>query len=680
MFADDLLLFGEASTKQAECMMDCLDRFCIASGEKVSADKSSLFFSPKVPISTKSAIQDITQMRITTDIGKYLGFPLSRKRKPQETFQYILDRVNSKLANWKANSLSMAGRITLANSVISAVPLYPMQVSQIPISICKEIERLQCNFIWGNSNPHGYHNLSWDALRQPKLCGGLGCKNLVSMNQAFGCKLAWQIVSGSNNLWSEVLCKKYLYREEDRLLHAKIGDSQLWRFICKQERFVESGTKWRIRDGRSVRFFIDIWILLGERIQDHCIRQLSVTEKGSFVSDWIINGAWDYAQLGSIVSCDIIRRLFAFPPPSVDAGNDLMIWGGSRTGIFSVKSAYHFIEKPNEMLAHPCFKLLWKWQGAERIRTFMWLAFQNKLPTNEWRSKWSSSSALCSYCNSQVESLIHILRDCSFARNMWVSLVNPCAYSSFFSAQLRDWFHLNLKNEIGQTDHFSWDLVFGVGIWMLWNWRNRSVFNSEFVRPLSPSAVLLRMIHQFVIVDRPGGNVASNSSDHSVWQPPMQDWIKVNVDGAVSLNRSSARCGGVLRDSTGSWVTGFSSYLGICEPQEAEEWALLKGLQLAWNLGLRRVLAETDCKNLYDLLIRDCEECSLSSMVQQIKEFSQRPWDLRFILISRCQNKVADQLAKDCCLQSNFIDSCPPSLRSLVLQDCMGFNSPPSSF
>ena len=80
-------------------------------------------------------------------IGKYLGCPLSRKRKPRETFQYIIDRVNSKLAVWKTSSLSMAGRITLAKSIISSVPMYPMQVTQISLSICKEVERLQCNFI-----------------------------------------------------------------------------------------------------------------------------------------------------------------------------------------------------------------------------------------------------------------------------------------------------------------------------------------------------------------------------------------------------------------------------------------------------------------------------------------------------------------------------------------------------
>lgn len=47
-FADDLLLFGEASEKQIDCMLQCLDLFCSSSGQKVNRAKSSIFFSRNV--------------------------------------------------------------------------------------------------------------------------------------------------------------------------------------------------------------------------------------------------------------------------------------------------------------------------------------------------------------------------------------------------------------------------------------------------------------------------------------------------------------------------------------------------------------------------------------------------------------------------------------------------------
>lgn len=44
-FADDLVLFAEASTNQTYIINDCLEEFCISSGQKVSRAKSKVFVS-----------------------------------------------------------------------------------------------------------------------------------------------------------------------------------------------------------------------------------------------------------------------------------------------------------------------------------------------------------------------------------------------------------------------------------------------------------------------------------------------------------------------------------------------------------------------------------------------------------------------------------------------------------
>ena len=43
-FADDMLLFIEASMTQIENLAQCLDMFCSASGQKVSVAKTRFFF------------------------------------------------------------------------------------------------------------------------------------------------------------------------------------------------------------------------------------------------------------------------------------------------------------------------------------------------------------------------------------------------------------------------------------------------------------------------------------------------------------------------------------------------------------------------------------------------------------------------------------------------------------
>jgi len=47
-FADDLILFAEASLSQIRVVCKVLERFCEASGQKVSLAKSLIFFSDNV--------------------------------------------------------------------------------------------------------------------------------------------------------------------------------------------------------------------------------------------------------------------------------------------------------------------------------------------------------------------------------------------------------------------------------------------------------------------------------------------------------------------------------------------------------------------------------------------------------------------------------------------------------
>ena len=53
---------------------------------------------------------------------------------------------------------------------------------------------------------------------------------------------------------------------------------------------------------------------------------------------------------------------------------------------------------------------------------------------------------------------------------------------------------------------------------------------------------------------------------------------------------SIATAGGALRDWNGDWLGGFSVQLGTCSEFEAEPWAALHGLRLAWEQGIRRHL------------------------------------------------------------------------------------------
>ncbi|KAF7801766.1 ribonuclease H [Senna tora] len=125
------------------------------------------------------------------EIGRYLGANITHGRQTRKNFNHILDKIQNRLASWKANCLSMAGRATLLQSVISTTPLFQMQHSTIPKGIIDEIEKLERAFLWGSTpDKRKLHQISWSKISTPKNAGGLGIRSLKNMNTAFLYKLA----------------------------------------------------------------------------------------------------------------------------------------------------------------------------------------------------------------------------------------------------------------------------------------------------------------------------------------------------------------------------------------------------------------------------------------------------------------------------------------------------------
>lgn len=83
----------------------------------------------------------------TNDLCKYLVIPIVHRRMSKQSYAFVVDKVRKKLSGWKARTLSLAGRVTLAQSSIMSILGYVMQTSLIPIAVCDEVERLCRSFI-----------------------------------------------------------------------------------------------------------------------------------------------------------------------------------------------------------------------------------------------------------------------------------------------------------------------------------------------------------------------------------------------------------------------------------------------------------------------------------------------------------------------------------------------------
>ncbi|MCH87824.1 ribonuclease H, partial [Trifolium medium] len=151
-FADDLILFREASILQMNVISSCLSVFCGASGAGVSIEKTKMLVSTNVNSNRERELSNISGFDLTSDFGKYLGVPIIHGRKKKSLYEFIIEKVRKRLSSWKAKNLTFAARITLTRSVLAALPTYVMQTTLLPQGVCNKIEKLMRNFIWGSTD------------------------------------------------------------------------------------------------------------------------------------------------------------------------------------------------------------------------------------------------------------------------------------------------------------------------------------------------------------------------------------------------------------------------------------------------------------------------------------------------------------------------------------------------
>ena len=170
-----------------------------------------------------------------------------------------MDSIKAKLSGWKAKNLSLAGRITLANSILQAIPIYPMLTAKFPLLTCQEIDKIVRDFVWSSTeNGRHMHLVRWDEVCKAKCQGGLRLRKAEDVNKILLMKLGWRFLSNPSALWVRLLKAKYSCKDgSPNHLQPRLGCSNTWRGLCSIWDLVMQGTSWQIGDGKSVRFWKD---------------------------------------------------------------------------------------------------------------------------------------------------------------------------------------------------------------------------------------------------------------------------------------------------------------------------------------------------------------------------------------------------------------------------------------
>ena len=206
LFADDTMIFCQASEECCKSLKKILLQYKEASGQQINKGKSSIFFSSKTQEDRKTNVNELLGISTEGGKGKYLGLPKHFGRRKHDLFTSLVDRIRQRAASRSSQFLSKAGKLTLLKAVLTAIPTHSMSCFQLSASICKRIQSVLTRYWWDSTEEKRKMCwVSWQKMTKPRASGGLGIRYIQLFNQALLAKQAWRILTAPGCLLARVL-------------------------------------------------------------------------------------------------------------------------------------------------------------------------------------------------------------------------------------------------------------------------------------------------------------------------------------------------------------------------------------------------------------------------------------------------------------------------------------------
>ncbi|KAL2924062.1 hypothetical protein RDABS01_015553, partial [Bienertia sinuspersici] len=584
LFADDLVLFGDTSDSTLDAVIKVLNIFHSQAGQKVNNSKSKLYFSKNTPLSVKDDFTQALEVDESSDLGTYLGYPLTDRRPTKAQLEPIISRIQKKLALWKSAHLSKAGRTVLISSTLSAIPIYSMQCLALPVSCLDRIEKIMRDFFWGSSDAkRRLHLVGWEKICSPVDKGGLGLRDQKIFNKIFMAKLCWKMHS-SHNLAANVIRSKYC---TGPIPTPFPRGSHIWQDMGKGWDVFQSKSRWCLGSGESILFWHDTWLGLGP-LRRYIQGPLSVEEDNRCVSSLIHDLAWNLSTLTIQLPPSIIQSILAVQIPSL--GQDELVCPFARGPFFDSNLLYSYLwneNKPHQPIA-PSFDWDCIRSGPfpPKVKTFLWQIVWNSIPCNATlASRGISTSAMCPFCPNIPETWIHVLRDCPRARECWLATRLPIALTS---QEPLDWLALNLSNSTNASN-VPFNTSFAFGCWNIWRRRNKWVFDR-----VSDQLAKFEKEFQWTVNEFVWSREVANHVQPTVPVPIPDNCPVITCDATFCEQSGTVAFGCTYRINTGAWKNGLVQKFFSSDATTAELQGIFACLQWASQNDLHDFILATD--------------------------------------------------------------------------------------
>ncbi|KAK2417534.1 Polynucleotidyl transferase, ribonuclease H superfamily protein [Trifolium repens] len=361
-------------------------------------------------------------------------------------------------------------------------------------------------------------------------------------------------------------------------------------------------------------------------------------------------GEWNFGLIQDLVSSSIVQKMHDVVPPNASHEEDVMLWSGTNTGQFTVSAAYHLIAGDVSNNVDKKWHQIWKLDSMERIRVFIWLLVHDRLLTKARLARWQLDNSFCDRCTQFDETTLHVVRDCPTTVNILRHLLSsPQERGIFFVVEFHEWINLNLTNKFGRRYGNDWKAIWATACFLLWQWRNKSIHDAEFVSPERPWKVIEDYVNTYKISTRAEEHIGQRHVQQWMdirWLTPAPGWFVLNTDGVAKASNQTARCGGVLRCDKGTWIEGFTKALGDTTAYIAELWGIYEGLRLAQRRGVTRLEMQIDSQVIAQTLKDNTNGSGMGcALIKRIRSLLDGQWEVKIMHIYREANRCADMLA-----------------------------------
>ncbi|GJZ22668.1 putative gag-pol polyprotein [Tanacetum coccineum] len=133
---------------------------------------------------------------------RYLGVPLISSRLLFRDCKILVEKLESRVNDWRNKFLSLVGRLQLIRFVLSSMHIYWVSVFILPSRIVHDLEQLMRGFLWCQGEmKKGKAKVAWDSVCMPKHEGGHSIRRIEDFNIALMATHIWSIFTHMESLW-----------------------------------------------------------------------------------------------------------------------------------------------------------------------------------------------------------------------------------------------------------------------------------------------------------------------------------------------------------------------------------------------------------------------------------------------------------------------------------------------